>query len=52
MAVWIGEDGAESPWLLGWFHDDLCTGPSSPIDHAVNIALVGQSHDEKALTLI
>ncbi|HEY8821060.1 MAG TPA: hypothetical protein VIM49_03800 [Dermatophilaceae bacterium] len=52
MAVRIGEHSRESPWLIGWFHDDLCTGFSCLIDHAENVALVGQGQDEKALVLI
>jgi hypothetical protein len=52
MAVRIGEHSRESPWIIGWFHDDLCAGSSDPIDHSVNVALVCQGQDEKALVLI
>jgi hypothetical protein len=52
MAVWIGEHARESPWLLGWFHNDLGTGSSRPIDETMNVALVGQNDDEKALALV
>ena len=32
MAVRICKHGREPPWLFGWFHDDLCTCRSCPID--------------------
>ena len=52
MAVWIGEHGSESPWLFVRFHNNLGTGPSRAIDHALNVATVGQGHDQEALTVI
>jgi len=52
MAVWIGEHGGEPPWLFGRFHNDLGTGSSRAINHALNVAAVGQGHDQEALTVI